>query len=493
MSPKTAFHFPRFSVFRNWTSLAGLVIAIGSFFAFLLLLFLDLLAPSANPYLGILAYLVVPFFLLGGLLLMAIGLFLERRRVIRSADGQPPPLLLVDFSQPHARRNLVLFIAASVAFLLFAAVATYRSYHFSESAQFCGQTCHEVMKPEYTTYLHSPHARISCAECHIGPGAEWYVKAKISGLYQVYATTFNKYSRPIHTPVKNLRPAQETCEQCHWPQKFAGNLEQTKAHFLADKTNTPFTVRLLLKVGGGDPTHGPVGGIHWHMNVGNHIEYVAKDDLQQVISWVRVTDKQGVVTEYQTPGYKPDKTKDVKHTMDCMDCHNRPSHIFQTPNDAVDLSMSLGFIDPGLPGVKKTAVQLLTQTYASDKDALQTIATRLHDAYPDDPRYRAAIDAVQSIYRENFFPAMKTNWKTHPNNLGHKDWPGCFRCHDGEHTTADGKKKIKANDCNACHVILAQGAGAQLLMLNPQGQAFDHPGGEIGDTKCSECHTGGVQ
>ncbi len=492
MPSDKSFRLPQLSVFRNWTSLIGLVIVIGSLFAFLLLLALDVLSPSANPYLGILAYLVVPFFLLGGLFLIAVGLWIERRRLVRSADGQPPPVLLLDFARPHARRTLIVFIGCTVAFLLFASVATYRSYHFSESSMFCGRACHAVMKPEYTTYLHSPHARISCSECHIGPGAAWYVKAKISGLYQVYATAFNKYERPIQTPVKNLRPAQETCEQCHWPQKFAGNLERTVSHFLSDRTNQPFTVRLLLKVGGGDPTHGPVGGIHWHMNVGNHVEYIAKDELRQQVSWVRVTDKQGVVTEYQTPGFKPNPGKDIVHTMDCMDCHNRPSHIFQSPNDAVDLALSLGLLDPAMPGIKKTAVDLLIRPYATEKEAMQSIATGLHSAYSGDNRYRNAIDVVQSIYRENFFPEMKTNWKTHPNNLGHKDWPGCFRCHDGEHKTPDGKKTIKANDCNACHIILAQGAGSQLENLNPQGQSFAHPGGDIGDMKCGECHSGGA-
>ena len=484
---------PKLSVFRNWLSLVGLVVVMGCLFAFVLLLALDLLAPTANPYLGILAYLLVPAFLVLGLLMLGVGLIIERRRIVRSSDGKAPPLLLVDFSHPHARRRLTVFVASSVAFLLLVAVASYRSYHFSESAGFCGQTCHTVMQPEYATYLHSPHARISCAECHIGPGAAWYVKAKISGLYQVYATTFNKFERPIRTPVRNLRPAQETCEQCHWPQKFAGNLERTYSHFLADKTNTPFTVRLLLKVGGGDPTQGPVGGIHWHMNVGNKVQYVAGDDLRQVIPWVRVTDPQGVVTEYMTPGFKPDPAKDVLHTMDCMDCHNRPAHIFRTPNDAVDLSMTLGKIDPTIPEIKKTALQVLTQTYTTEQDAMQKIATALHAKYDDGPRSRAAIDEAQQIYRGIFFPEMKTNWKVHPDNLGHKDSPGCFRCHDGNHKSADGKQTVKANDCTACHVIIAQGSGAKLQSLNPLGQQFEHPGGDIGDMKCNECHNGELQ
>lgn len=482
---------PRASVFRNWLSLIGLVVVMGSFFSFILLVALDLLAPSGNPYIGILAYLLLPFFLVIGLLLIALGLVSARRRMVRNIGGPPPPLLLLDISQPHARRNIFLFMVGSLLFLLFAAVASYRSYHFSESVHFCGQACHAVMKPEFTTYLHSPHARVACSECHIGPGAAWYVKAKISGLYQVYATVFKRFARPIKTPVKSLRPAQETCEQCHWPQKFAGDLDRVYAHFLSDETNTPFAIRLSLKVGGSDPTHGPVGGIHWHMNVGNRIEYIARDDRRQIIPWVRVIDQQGVVTEYQTPAFKANPQTDVIRRMDCMDCHNRPAHIFQSPDAAVDMALALGQLDPALPFIKKVAVQVLTQPYATEPEAMRKIATAIHAKYSADPRYRKAIDEVQKIYRDNFFPEMKTNWKVHPNNLGHMYWPGCFRCHDGEHKTADGKRGIKANDCFACHIILAQGSGAQFQQLDSRGHAFAHPGGDFGDLQCHECHSAG--
>lgn len=481
------------SVFRNWISLSGLVILAGSIFAFVLLFALDFFAPNSNPYVGLLAYLIVPAFFMAGACLAAWGWFLQRRRAARSEAGVPVPFLTIDLSRPRDRHRLAFFSAGSLLFLLFVTVASYRSYHFTESRQFCGQACHEVMNPEFTTYLHSPHARVSCSECHIGPGAAWYVKAKISGLHQVYATAFNKFPRPIKTPIRNLRPAQETCEQCHWPQKFVGNLDRTYMHFLADETNTPYSVRLSLKVGGADPTHGPVGGIHWHMNVANKTEYVATDEQRQVIPWVRVVDPQGIVTEYQTPGFKLDPKQHVIRRMDCMDCHNRPAHIFQNPNKAVNLALALARIDPAIPGIKKEAVRILTRSYATAEEAMQRIATALHDKYPGDPRLKVTIDEVQKIYRDNFFPEMKVDWKVYPDNIGHKDWAGCFRCHDGQHKTPDGKGSIKANDCNACHIILAQGKGAQLEKLNPQGQAFEHPGGDYGDMKCNECHTGGSE
>lgn len=479
---------PELAIFRNWFSLCGFVIVMASLFAFLLLLVFDTLLKMSNPYLGIFAYLVMPMFLMAGVAMILGGLLMERVRIKKGGDGATPPVLTVDFTQPKVRRNLLVITFFGMVFLMFASVAGYRGYHFTESVEFCGKVCHTVMKPEYESYLHSPHARIPCAECHIGPGAEWYVKAKISGLYQVYATIFNKFQCPIKTPISNLRPAQETCEQCHWPKKFVGNLDRVYNHFLSDKSNTPYSVRLLLKVGGGDSSHGPVGGIHWHMNVGKKVEYIAKDEQRQEISWVRITDEQHVVTEYQVPGFKPDPEKDIIRRMDCVDCHNRPSHIFQNPSDSLDLAMALGKIDPTMPGIKQFALQVLSTNYTTQAEAMQKIATAIYEKYPADPRYKTAIEVVQNIYRENIFPEMKTNWKIHPNNLGHKDWPGCFRCHDGQHKTADGKQTIKANDCNACHVILAQGAGEQLQNLHAKGVKFDHPGGDFGDSKCNECH-----
>src|SRR5215813_11011959 len=293
-TPTTPGSTRRTSVFRNWLSLSGLVIIIGSIFSFTLLFLLDAFAHYANPYVGILTYLVAPGFFVIGLLFVGLGAFLRHRQIVKYSGPFPP--IRIDLKLARDRRRFGFFLAGSVVFLLISAIGSYQTYHYTESVQFCGQSCHGVMKPELVTYLHSPHARVSCAECHIGKGAAWYVRSKLSGTYQVYATLTKKYPTPIPTPVKNLRPAQETCEECHWPKKFVGNLERTYNYFLGDETNTPFTVRLLMKVGGGDPAHGPVGGIHWHMNVGNRIEYVATDEARQKIPYVRMTDQLGVIT-----------------------------------------------------------------------------------------------------------------------------------------------------------------------------------------------------
>ena len=480
---------PKPYLLRNWWSMSGLVIVTGSIFSFLLLFLLDAVAHAANPYLGLLTYVVAPGFFFLGSLLTLFGLWRHRRKVSRSTALLPP--MQIDLSRPRDRRRLGWFVFGAVAFLLVSAMGSYHTYQYTESVQFCGEACHTVMKPELVTYEHGPHARVACTECHIGKGAAWFVRSKLSGTYQLYAVAFNKYPRPVPTPIKNLRPAQETCEECHWPKKFVGNLEKTFNYFLSDASNSPWSITLLMKVGGGDPTHGPVGGIHWHMNVGNKIEYFATDPARQKIPWVRITDSRGVVTEYKTKSFTNEVTPGDIRVMDCMDCHNRPAHKYQTPDDAVALAMSLNRIDPALPWIKSNAVAVLTRKYTNETEALQGIATSLARSYPGEPRVNAVIDAVQQIYQDNFFPEMNASWKIYPDNIGHKNWAGCFRCHDGKHFAADSKLSISSEDCNACHTILSQGVGADLLKMTPAGQPFKHPGDDY-DHDCTECHNGSL-
>ena len=206
------------SLIENWISLCGIVLGASS------------------------------FFLVTGLFLIAVGALLERRHRRKLAPGKVPRHPRIDFNIPRQRNAFVVVVVITFVFLLFTALGSYRTYEFTESVQFCGQTCHTVMKPEYTAYQNSPHARVTCTQCHIGSGATWFVKSKLSGSYQVYAALAGKYPRPIPTPVKNLRPAQQTCEQCHWPQKFYGAVERVRTHFLFDETNTMYTVQMLLKV-----------------------------------------------------------------------------------------------------------------------------------------------------------------------------------------------------------------------------------------------------
>ncbi|MBC8096964.1 MAG: NapC/NirT family cytochrome c [Akkermansiaceae bacterium] len=476
--------------FRNWLSMAGAVMGIASFFAFLFLFALDLFAHNGNPYLGILAYVIAPSFLFLGLGMMAAGFWWQRRRARAKGELAEPNLLTVDLSRPADRRKLRYFVVGSLVFLLCTAIGSYQTYHVSESVQFCGQACHTPMKPEFTAYKNSPHARVACVECHVGHGAEAFVKAKMNGMHQLMGVMTGEYERPIKTPIRNLRPARETCEQCHWPNKFSGNIDRTYQRYLADETNTPFAVRLSLKVGGADPAHGTPGGIHWHVSQDNKIEYVATDDRRQTIPWVRVTDPQGTVTEYRMPGFTNNISTMEVRLMDCIDCHNRPSHRYRSPNDAIDLALSIGKIDPKLPWVKSNSIAVLAAKYSSETEALEKIASTLRAKYPAHPQAEKLVAEVQNIYSQNFFPDMKADWRAYPENIGHKDWPGCFRCHDGKHASTDGKKKIPASDCVSCHTILAQGVGEELNLISPNGQKFKHPGDEV-DGACNDCHTGG--
>jgi nitrate/TMAO reductase-like tetraheme cytochrome c subunit len=390
-----------------------------------------------------------------------------------------------------------------VAFVFLSAIGSYKAYEYTDSVQFCGQLCHSVMNPEFTAYQLSPHARVACVECHVGAGATWYVKSKLSGARQVFATTFKTYPRPIPTPVHNLRPAEETCEECHWPKKFYGAQMKVFTHFASDEKNTPRQIRMLIKTGGGDPATGAPEGIHWHMNIGNEITYVPTDEKRQTIAYIHVKDLQGRVTEY----YAKDSTlskeqiaKAVQRRMDCVDCHNRPTHIYVPPDLAVDQSLLAHRLDISLPYLKQQAVAALTANYKTTDEAMQGIARSIPEfyesKYPDLAKrqqleIRNAVDEVQRIYRHTTFPEMKLNWQTHPNNIGHFYFNGCFRCHDGQHVSPEGK--VVRKDCNICHSILEQQEGDTRL-ITMEGASFQHPVdiGDLTQVTCSDCHTGGT-
>lgn len=493
------------SLVHNWISQLGIILAASAFFATACLFAMDFFQGFRNPYMGVLTYILAPGFLIAGLLLIAIGALWERRQLRKFGTAGVPRYPRLDLNDPRQRRHFVFISTVTVVLFFLSALGSYRTYQFTESVAFCGRTCHTVMKPEYIAYQESPHAHVACVRCHIGPGASWYVRSKLSGAYQVYATLANTYPRPIPTPIKHLRPVKLTCEQCHWPKKFFGATESTWHHYLPDKTNTDWTIRMLLKIGGGDPAFGPVGGIHWHMAVENKIEYISTSSNLQVIPWIRQTDEQGHVTIYQSKDHplKPEEIAKAKiHVMDCVDCHNSPTHIFHTPVYSVDLAMSTGRIPPEIPEIKQEAVHALTGKYRTTSVALQGISEALtsyyRSNYPGFARTNSAmlakaVDEVRRIYTYNFFPEMKVDWRVYPDNVGHLNSSGCFRCHDGNHVNAAGKPIT--HDCQACHVIIAQGTGAELAEISPRGLAFKHPvdiGGMWKQYNCDFCHTGSL-
>lgn len=481
------------SIFNNWITATGAVVAVGALFSFAFLVWMDFTQGDKNPYLGILTYIVAPGFLIAGLVAVFVGAWMQRRWAIKHATSRPDKWQL-DFSNRKQRRLLAFFGAGAVVFLMLSAFGSYETYNYSESVQFCGEVCHSAMNPEFVAYRRGAHARVDCVECHIGSGAEWFVKAKLNGAHQLIAYTLNNYHRPIDTPIKNLRPAQDTCEKCHWPEKFHGNIDVTFDHFLSDKKNTPYSVRMLMHVNQTNPG-APAGGIHWHVNRSERVEYFARDEKRQDIPWMRVTDlRTGATRVYRTDKYKGEPPADQIRTMDCMDCHNRPAHVFPTANEAVERAMSAGTLSTQLPYIKREAVKAMTETgIKTDAEAPAKIAAYLTKKYTGSPELPATIAAVQAIYATTIFPERKADWRVYPNNIGHKDWLGCFRCHDDKHKTAAGAP-VKSSDCTSCHTIISQGRGAALESLSAKGLQFDHPGGDMDpDLTCSDCHNGGIQ
>ena len=491
------------TLFHNWTSVLGGIGAAISFAIILFLFILDFTHQEGNPYLGILTYFFFPGILVFNLFLVLFGAWLERKRRLKRGYVRKFPQ--IDFNNPAHRQIGYLVVIIATLFLLFSAVGSYRAYEFTESVTFCGKTCHQVMKPEYTAYHNSPHANVACAKCHIGPGADWFVRSKLSGSYQIYSSIFKKYHRPIKTPVKNLRPAQETCEQCHWPQKFFGAVEQDKKYFLPDEKNSEWNTRMLMHVGGGAPPYGKREGIHWHMSIKNKVYYVATDEKRQVIPWVKIIGPDGKEEVYVSEGedYSKDKLPVGEfRKMDCIDCHNRPSHIYKSPAKALNEALAYGVIDKSLPYIKREATKALIGKYETEAEAEIKIKKYLEDfyasKYPDwskTNQLSQSIDSVIKIYKNNFFPEMKVNWREYPDNIGHFVFNGCFRCHDGKHKSNEGK--VITNNCNSCHTIISQGnpADSTTMEESVKGLEFKHPGSDVGDTwkemSCVDCHTGG--
>ena len=449
---------------QNPVSLTGVVLTTSSAATLIAFWFYEILLPGPpHPYIGILLFVMLPGVFVIGLLLIPTGIFLRRRRL--SAHGE----LLHDYPAISLRepmvRHVLLFVAlATFLNVIIFGTASYRGVQYMDSTQFCGQTCHTVMQPEFTAYQGSPHAHVECVECHIGPGAGWFVRSKLSGVRQVFAVTFHTYSRPIHAPVKFLRPARETCEQCHWPQRFSGDKFVVKKSYKDDEKNTALTTVMLLKVGG-RTWQGSVGIHGRHLDEGSRIHYISIDAERQVIPVVYYTDDKGKTIEFVSSDIQATKQQldaGEHRSMDCVDCHNRPTHAFELPENAVNKQMAAGFISPELPFIRKKAVELLKADYPDRDTAHQRIVDGVksfyHASYPAIYDSRRALveqsaENVASIYLRNIFPEMKMTWGVHPNNLGHNDFPGCFRCHDGSHVSADGQ--TITNDCSACHNLLA--------------------------------------
>lgn len=462
---------------NNLISLLGVVMVTTATVLFIFLMPMFWSGTAENPYMGLLVFMLLPGAFIGGLLLIPLGILVRSKRE-QSKGLYPASFPPVDLRNYEFKKLIGFVAVTTVINLVIAGQLTYGAVSYMDSVEFCGKTCHTVMQPEFTAYQNSPHARVECVKCHIGPGAGWFVKSKLSGVGQVIAVTFHSYPTPIPTPVRNLRPARETCETCHWPQKFGGERLRVINKYADDEANAQTKTALLMKIGGG-----LAKGIHgMHMAPGIQMRYAPADESRQTIPVVDYTTGDGKWVRFVAAGTKPEDVarmgnESTMRVMDCMDCHNRPSHTYQLPERAVDNAMSAGNISTALPFAKKESLELLKGDYPTQDDARQKIVAGFEQFYQNkypqvwgsrkDEVTRSA-NAVAKVYTDNVFPEMKVKWGGYPNNLGHTDFPGCFRCHDDNHE-AQGGKKI-SQDCNSCHSLLAM-EEAQPKILTDLGVA----------------------
>jgi nitrate/TMAO reductase-like tetraheme cytochrome c subunit len=462
------------SITRNGISLVGTALAIAALVLIVSLFLVEKLGYEGGPYLGILTYLILPMIFIVGLVLIPIGSLLYRRKLRRMPGGEDTPALPVfDFNNPKTRRWMLVLVGATMVNVVVIAGATYKGIHYMETTEFCGMACHSVMEPEHTAHARSPHSRVACAECHIGPGADWFVKSKLDGAWQLVAVAFDLYPRPIPTPLHDLRPARETCEQCHWPTKHIGDKLRVIKHYKDDEQNTELTTALVLKVGGVQGTS--ASGIHWHVDRDVEIRYRSDETREEVYEIEYTNGGNGEAKTYSVRNAPEDEG--VWRVMDCVDCHNRPTHIYESPGPAIDTAIVAGRIDRSLPFIKREGLRLIDTEYASHEEARVEIATQLNafyaDAYPDLAAERAAdieaaAAALGDVYSVNVFPQMQVWWDTYPNHIGHEQSDGCFRCHKRGMRTAD--REQVSNDCENCHVLLAEEEENPNIMsvLNPE-------------------------
>lgn len=445
-------------------SRTGVIVTTSAAVSFVLLEGASLIGAFHNAYAGLVTYLALPALFVIGLLLIPLSWLLQMRRrkqglreVLHERFGGPA-LEASPFGALLVR-SLLLLTGANVIFVTFAGT---QAIHYMDSAEFCGTTCHQVMGPEWAAYQHSPHARVPCVSCHIGEGLDALVRAKLNGAWQVVSMAFGVYERPIPTPVHGLRPARETCEKCHWPTLWHGNRISNFTHFRSDSVSTPRYTTLLMKIGSGEA--GQESGSHWHVAASNEVRFASVRDEVEEILWVESRQKDGSLKRYRNKRLTAEDslTATLVRTMDCIDCHNRATHVFEDPSAAVDERMRLGLIDRTLPFAKATALGALLGSYGDREAANRGISDHVRGEYArlDSSvlvERAAAVDSMIAttiaIHERNVHPQMNVQWGSYPNHLGHRDGGGCFRCHDRDMVDEAGESI--PFDCTLCHSILA--------------------------------------
>ena len=490
------------SAYFNYISLLGTIIASIATITLLFLVVMTKLQKEYNVYNELIIYIIVPMFLVLGLVMIAAGIIIRRRKVRKGINGIDDKIFVINLKEEKTRNSLIIITTVTIFFVICTVVGSYEAFHYTESIEFCGKLCHNVMNPEYASYQNSPHARVKCAECHIGEGVNWYVKSKLSGLRQVYKYLTVTYPRPIATPIENLRPARETCEKCHWPQKFYTHKLHQEKYYLSDSANTEWNIVLNMKIGASHQSLGLTQGIHWHINPDIKMEYKtnARHDTIPWVKLINIKTRKETVYQDEENTLTADALKKLSpRTMDCMDCHNRPSHEFRSPAYYVNNLFASAKIPTSIPWLKQSAMEALGTKYSTSDSARIGINKKIIDFYKSEhadiykksaKEIKNAIAEIINAYSQNAFPDMKISYVEYPRHIGHLEANGCFRCHDNKHKAPNGK--VITKDCNLCHTNLGQGAQNNISFsaVNKTVE-FIHPV-DIGDlwkdSNCTDCH-----
>jgi nitrate/TMAO reductase-like tetraheme cytochrome c subunit len=435
--------------------------------------------------------------------MIPVGIIRHRRQLRGALAENALKYPRIDLNDQRHRNGFILFTIATIIILFLSTLGSFEAYHLTESVEFCGTLCHQVMEPEHTAYQNSPHANVLCVECHVGSGASWYVKSKLSGLRQVYKTITKTYPAPIETPIHDLRPARETCEKCHWPQKFYARSLWTNKYFLADSLNTEWNVTLQMKTG---PEHSELGlreGIHWHINPAVNIEYISDNDKRELIRYVSYknleTGETTIFRDDTNPASDSLIAAGTSKMMDCIDCHNRPSHNYKSPTVYVDRELLKGTVSKDIPYIKKAAMAVLYESFSTRDSAYMRIQESISEYYKTNyPDYNEsnkaginnAISSIQAAFSKNNFPAMKVTYDKYPEHIGHLETEGCFRCHNNQFKSENGR--VISRDCDLCHTIVGQGIPGKMEFSSlDKSLTFEHPvdiGTAWQEMNCSECH-----
>jgi len=488
---------------KNPISVFGILVVAFTALAMISFWAFAITGAGVNRYLEVVFYMILPGAFVFGLLLVAAGVYLKRRRDRkRGVAADDATTAMAKINELKGTVGIFLAITAFVVMPTLS-VSGYHLYSYTESSRFCGELCHTVMAPQATAHARSAHARVACAECHIGEGASWFVKSKLSGMRQVYAVMTDSFSRPIPPAITELRPARDTCEHCHWPARFFGRQYKELVHYGGDQNNQRRKVEILIEIGGSDDSLGRSEGIHSQMLTTGTIEYAAVDDKLQEIPWVRYARLDGDVSIYTAREGEDIEQKveaaevAVHRRLDCMDCHNRGAHHFRSPQIVLDLELEAKRIDRTLPFIKRVAVDALIQPYGDAEAAMIGIEAFISSFYREnapqlwaqrEADIRRAIERTRVVYRDNFFPEMKEDWRTYPENIGHQFSPGCFRCHDGKHV--DEQDRVITSDCDTCHVFVNRSEESDEAFVFGR---FEHPNSLLVHKKlrCHTCHGSG--